>query len=107
MDDGEELLTTATRETNEEAGLEINKDYNLLSNEFIIESNYVINGEIPKKVVYWIAEIKNADCEIKLSDEHQSYGWYKLNEACDIVQFEEMKKVLLQADNYIMNRIKN
>lgn len=106
MDDGEDFLTAAIRETLEEAGLEANKDYALLSNECTIESNYVIDGKMPKKVIYWIAEIKNPDCKIKLSDEHIKFGWFKLNEACDIVQYEEMKNVLTKADAFIINRMK-
>ncbi|RNA34382.1 bis(5 -nucleosyl)-tetraphosphatase [asymmetrical] [Brachionus plicatilis] len=107
LDDGEDFLTAAIRETREEAGLEFNEDYALLSNECTVESNYVIDDKIPKRVVYWIAEMKNADREIKLSDEHIKYGWFRLNDACDIVQYEEMKKVLIKADAFIINRIKH
>lgn len=101
VDPGESELQTAKRETEEEAGLTENL-YDIQS-EFERTLNYKVNGK-PKRVVYWLAEMKNPECPILLSDEHQKYVWVPLEEAMEISQFVDLQKVLKDAQNFILNR---
>ncbi|CAF0919630.1 unnamed protein product [Brachionus calyciflorus] len=107
LDEGEDYLTAAVRETEEEAGLKEDLDYTFLSKTFSIECNYVIKGKEPKKVLYWIAKMLNPNTEIKLSHEHINYKWLKLSDACEITKYDEMKCVLNRADTFIINNMKN
>ncbi len=106
MDEGETDLQAAIRETKEETGLEQHRDYDLVSNDFKIESNYMINGkEIkPKRVVYWIAESNPTCSEIKLSEEHKNFKWFNIDDCLKVVEFEESKRVLRTAYEFIINR---
>ena len=44
---------------------------------------------------------------IILSDEHQDFKWLKLSDACDIVGYDEMKRVLNLAEDYILKNDKS
>lgn len=100
VDPGEEELTAAIRETEEEAGISIDKDFKLLSQTFKIETCYLIKGKFPKKVIYWIAEASET-ANIKLSHEHTGFKWLTLKETLDIVGFEATKEVFIKADDFI------
>ncbi|VDI32855.1 bis(5'-nucleosyl)-tetraphosphatase [asymmetrical]-like [Mytilus edulis] len=101
VDPGESELQTAIRETEEEAGLS-EQAYNILS-EFKYTLNYEVKGR-PKRVVYWLAEMKNQECPIILSDEHQTYVWSTLDRALEISQYSDMQKLLKEADNHIKSQ---
>ena len=89
MDAGENDMTAATRETQEEAGLFEKKDYELISQTYTIESKYSIGGKTPKRVLYWLARVNDPNVKVTLSDEHQDYKWLALSPACDIVKYDE------------------
>ncbi len=93
------------RETKEEAGLEEHQDYELVSKDFKIESNYIINGNKskPKRVIYWIAEAKPTCKDIQLSDEHKSFKWFNIDDCLRAVEFEESKRVMREAHEFIKN----
>jgi bis(5'-nucleosidyl)-tetraphosphatase len=55
----------------------------------------------PKQVLYWLAEVNDPNVPVVLSEEHQALKWLKLDDACEIVHYEEMKKVLKEAENAI------
>ncbi|XP_063435319.1 bis(5'-nucleosyl)-tetraphosphatase [asymmetrical]-like [Mytilus trossulus] len=101
VDPGESELQTAIRETEEEAGLS-EQAYNILS-EFNYTLNYEVKGR-PKRVVYWLAEMKNPECPIILSDEHQKYVWSTLDRALEFSQYSDMQKLLKEADNHIKSQ---
>lgn len=101
MDPGEDEMTTATRETEEEAGLKVNRDYSIIDESFKIETNYLINGNKPKRVVYWLGEVTRPDVAIALSAEHTDYKWLDLDKTLDIVGYEDTKKVFRQAHEFI------
>lgn len=91
-------METALRETREEAGLEAGQL--TIIEGFRRELNYVAR-EKPKTVVYWLAEVKDCDVEIRLSHEHQAYRWLGLDEACQLAQFEEMKAALQEGHKFL------
>ena len=78
-----------------------NKDYEIISRSYKIESNYLI-GDIVKRVTYWLAKVNDPNVAVKMSEEHQDFKWLNLNQACDIVRYEEMKRVLKVAQDFII-----
>lgn len=91
-------MEAALRETKEEAGLEAGQL--TIIEGFRKELNYVAWGK-PKTVIYWLAEVKDYDVEIHLSHEHQAYHWLGLAEACQLVQFEDMKTTLQEGHQFL------
>jgi len=91
VDQGEEEIQTAWRETVEESGL-TPTDLRLVDG-FVNELNYVAHGK-PKRVVYWLAELTNPETPIHLSEEHREFKWVKLEEAKDLVRYADLQKTL-------------
>lgn len=92
LDPGEDEMTAAIRETEEEAGLK-QADLRILeSSPLTIEYN-VKNKK--KTVKYWPAELKNPQTEVHLSDEHQDFKWLDIQDACKLAEFKEMQNTLL------------
>jgi len=104
VDPGEDDITTALRETEEEAG--INADLLTIHQDTRIELNYIVNNKYvqnkSKTVVYWPAEV-NYDQVITLSDEHQNYKWLSIEEACLLCGFKDMQNALLKVHSKISN----
>ncbi len=105
MDPGETDLEAAIRETKEESGLELHKDYEISFEDFRIESNYMVNGEKskPKRVVYWLAQAKSDCSQVRLSDEHKNFKWADLNDCLNLVQFDESRRIIREAFDRIMS----
>ncbi|KAM6183446.1 bis(5'-nucleosyl)-tetraphosphatase [asymmetrical] [Erethizon dorsatum] len=98
VDPGENDLETALRETREEAGIEAGQL--TIIEGFRKELNYVARGK-PKTVIYWLAEVKDYNVEIRLSHEHQAYRWLGLDEACQLAQFKEMKAAFQEVHQFL------
>ena len=82
VDQGESDFQTALRETNEEAGLE---EENLNIIRHVQKTlNYEVLGR-PKTVIYWLAELKNFNAPVRLSQEHQDFKWLPIEEACKLL----------------------
>lgn len=91
-------MQTALRETQEEAGIDAGQL--TIIEGFRKELNYVA-WEKPKTVIYWLAEVKDYDVEVRLSREHQAYRWLGLDEACQLAQFKDMKAVLQEGHQFL------
>ena len=100
LDNDETPFQAAERETKEEAGLD-RRDYDVLRG-FEVKITYPVSGR-PKDVYYYLARLRNFQQEVQLSDEHQSLKWLSLQDACRLVQFEQMQSVLRQAEQFIEN----
>ncbi|XP_061919169.1 bis(5'-nucleosyl)-tetraphosphatase [asymmetrical] [Entelurus aequoreus] len=98
VDPGEDDLTTALRETKEEAGLGA-EDLQVVEG-FLKELHYQVRGG-PKEVLYWLAELKNPGTEVTLSSEHQNYRWAPLEDACALAQHKEMQDTLRAAHRHL------
>lgn len=98
VDPGEDDLTTALRETREEAGL-TKGELNLIDG-FVQKLHYEVQGK-PKEVLYWLAQLKDPETTLTLSDEHQDYRWARLEEACTLAQFKDMQDTLKAAQRYL------
>lgn len=98
MDPGEDDLTTALRETKEEAGLGA-EDLRVIDG-FLQELHYEVRGR-PKEVLYWLAELRDPGTAVTLSDEHQDYRWARLEEACSLAQHRDMQDTLRAAHRHL------
>jgi hypothetical protein len=54
---------------------------------------------VHKEVVFLLAETKKDD--VKLSFEHQAYGWFSFQEALENVTYNNSRRILLQAQKYL------
>ncbi|XP_037663746.1 bis(5'-nucleosyl)-tetraphosphatase [asymmetrical]-like [Choloepus didactylus] len=98
VEPGENDLEAALRETWEETGIEAGQL--TIIEGFRRELNYVARKK-PKTVIYWLAKGKDYDVEIHLSPKHQAYRWLRLDEACQLAQFKEMKEVLQEGHQFL------
>ena len=98
VDPGESEFETALRETEEEAGLP-KEQLNILDS-FQSVLHYEAHGK-PKKVIYWLSELKDPSFPVTLSEEHTDFKWLPLEEACRLLQFKDMEKAVRDADNFI------
>ncbi|XP_075696268.1 bis(5'-nucleosyl)-tetraphosphatase [asymmetrical] [Rhinoderma darwinii] len=104
VDPGEDDMTTALRETEEEAGLK-STQFNIVDG-FRKELNYKVNDK-PKKVIYWLGELKDQNAEVKLSNEHQHYRWLRLQEACTYAGYQDLQDTLDEAYQFLQSQTKN
>ncbi|CAL8402741.1 unnamed protein product [Arctogadus glacialis] len=98
VDPGEDDLTTALRETQEEAGLEA-KHLRVVE-DFAKELRYEVRGK-PKEVLYWLAELRDPEASVTLSEEHQDYRWAPLEEACSLAQYKDLQDTLKAAQKHL------
>ena len=98
VDPGEDEITAAKRETEEEAGISP-RDYDIIEG-FKHTLFYKARGK-EKAVDYWLAKVKDYNCSVKLSDEHQDFKWLEIKKACDVADFDEMKNALLAANDFL------
>lgn len=98
---GESDEETAFRETEEEAGLKADSlDF---IKDFRVELEYKVKGA-PKKVIYWLAELRDRNCRVILSNEHQDYEWADLSRACELVRYHDTQSALISADKHIKKK---
>jgi 8-oxo-dGTP pyrophosphatase MutT (NUDIX family) len=58
--------------------------------------------ERSKVVTYWLGKIRDPEkTSVSLSDEHDDYKWLKLEDACELAGFEDMKKAFRQCQEHI------
>ncbi|XP_064823856.1 bis(5'-nucleosyl)-tetraphosphatase [asymmetrical] isoform X1 [Oncorhynchus masou masou] len=98
VDPGEDDLTTALRETQEEAGLR--EEHLQVVEGFLQELRYEVRGR-PKTVLYWLAELRDPKMAVTLSKEHQDYRWAKLEEACSLAQHKDLQDSLRAAQQHL------
>lgn len=98
VDQGEDDLTTALRETREEAGL-VAEQLQVIDG-FVRELHYEARGR-PKDVLYWLAELRDPGTAVTLSDEHQDYRWARLEEACTLAGYKDLQDTLRAAQRHL------
>ncbi|KAL9986381.1 hypothetical protein ACROYT_G000520, partial [Oculina patagonica] len=99
VDPGESDLQTALRETEEESGLK--QSYLNVMETIKKTLNYEVRGK-PKTVIYWLAEVKDYNVPIRLSDEHQDFKWLTVEGACELLH-DTTGDALREADQEIRN----
>ncbi|CAG5129393.1 unnamed protein product [Candidula unifasciata] len=103
VDPGESEFETALRETEEEAGFK--KEQLKIIKDFEKHLNYEVNGT-PKRVIYWLSELRNPNDPVKLSHEHKDFKWLQLDEACQVAKYPDMVQLLKEANAYILRKYK-
>ncbi|CAK6958280.1 bis(5'-nucleosyl)-tetraphosphatase [Scomber japonicus] [Scomber scombrus] len=98
VDPGEDDLTTALRETKEEAGLGV--EHFRVIDDFVHKLHYKVRGK-PKEVLYWLAELRDPGTAVTLSEEHQDYRWARLEDACTLAQYKDLQDTLRAAQRHL------
>jgi 8-oxo-dGTP pyrophosphatase MutT (NUDIX family) len=98
VETGESELQTVIREVGEETGL---TDISLIPGfRRVIEYSYRREGrKVHKQVVYLLA--RTEDCEVKISQEHQSFGWFPYAEALQRASYDNSRATLQEAEEFI------
>jgi 8-oxo-dGTP pyrophosphatase MutT (NUDIX family) len=98
VEDGETELQTVIREVGEETGL---KGITIVPGfRKVIEYLYRRDGKnIHKQVVYLLAEAD--DDKVKISFEHQGFGWFPYSEAVARASYGNTKMLLAAADRFL------
>jgi 8-oxo-dGTP diphosphatase len=100
----ERSLTAALREVKEETGL-AGRDLRIIKNFKAYERFYFRKGGqmVFKIVIFYLAETSVAD--VKISREHQGYGWFVNSEAKRILgKYKDSQMVLKQAYDFLAAR---
>ena len=113
VEEGETEIETAKREIAEETGIEelkIIPEFKKLE-KYFFKKNYGLEGEAKEKapwvfklVVFFLAETKTK--EIKISDEHMGFLWLPFGEAVKKTTFKNSKKLLEEANNFVLKLAK-
>lgn len=99
IEPGESERQTARREIKEETGLDVNF---LEGFREVIHWFYRREGEtVSKNLILFLAEATSAD--VKVSDEHVGYRWLPFEEAIDQLKFENPRRVLRKAQDFLFN----
>jgi 8-oxo-dGTP pyrophosphatase MutT (NUDIX family) len=102
IEQGEDEMTAAMRETKEETGLELK-----FINGFkkVVEYFYARPGgeRVHKFVTFFLAESKSK--EVKVSSEHQGYVWLSYEEAMRKASYRSTKLLLASAENFIRKNL--
>jgi 8-oxo-dGTP pyrophosphatase MutT (NUDIX family) len=98
VEKGEGELQTVTREVEEETGI---KNIKIVPGfRKVIEYFYRREGKnIHKQVVYMLA--KTDEEAVKISFEHQGYGWFRYNEALERASYDNSKLTLGEAEKFV------
>ena len=98
VEDHETEIETAKREMKEETGLEIKFIFGFKDEiEYFYKTK---DGKLSKKKVVFFIGIPKSK-EVKLSFEHDGYKWMKYEDALKTITFENEKRVLKRAHEFI------
>ncbi len=97
VEKGESELQTVMREVEEETGI---RDLRVVQGfRKVIEYFYRRDGKnIHKQVVYLLAATKDDD--VRISFEHQSFGWFPYHVALERASYENSKLTLAEAEKF-------
>ena len=107
IEPNEDLLETAVRELFEETGIsnsliEIHETF-----KEKIEYSYRYQSVlINKQVYYFLAKTHINPRNVRISYEHTGFEWYSHQDALKIVSFENARKLLILAENYLLTQKK-
>ena len=98
VEKGEGELQTVMREVEEETGI---KNIRIVPGfRKVIEYFYRREGKnIHKQVVYMLA--KTEEEAVKISYEHQAYGWFPYHEALERASYDNSKLTLGEAEKFV------
>lgn len=98
LDSGEDFLTAAVRETNEETGY-VPEDLNIHLTKYFEMNQITRNSKREKTVIFWLAELKNVEKQPQIShEEHSEYRWLTKEQALDICKMPEFAELVNEFD---------
>lgn len=103
IESGETEIETIKREVMEETGI---VDIKLIEG-FRQQISYKYRKKsklVNKTVIYYLAETKSIN--VVLSFEHVNFAWLNFNDAINKLSFDNSKKVLKNAKDFLTNKIK-
>lgn len=96
--DEESPMQAAIRETSEEAGISGDSIFMRLDTVSSVPVTCFKNSHLWGEEIYVIPEycfgVKADDIEIRLSEEHSEFGWFKISEAMTKVKYDGNKTAL-------------
>ena len=98
MEKGEQEMDTVVREIWEETGLKRISSVQGFRRK--IEYFYRRQGGLVHKMVVFLL-MKSEDDSVRLSDEHQDYGWFSIEDAMKKVTYSNSKKVIQDAETHL------
>ncbi len=101
IEPGESEEDTAIREVYEETGLNIN-----IIPGFVKKSEYTIQGKIEKSVSIFLAETDEVDYKLQ-EEEIEECGWFCYEEALRILNYENDKLILTEAESFLGSTAKS
>ena len=106
MEKNEDDFTAAVRETREETGLIENRDFEFASKNFTVQSIFM-NEIKHKRIIFWLAKVKDFNVTIVLSHEHSGFKWSSLTDAISEFRNEDMKRAFKEADCFLESKVNN
>ena len=103
VEKGEDDLTAALRELQEETGIDDAEPLTGFSHEMEYFFRHPKRGLIKKTVMYFIARAR--DVRVKVSDEHEGYAWLPLDQARERVTFANARQVLEAAATFLGEKV--
>lgn len=99
---GESGLETALRETREETGITKLNRVEGFERRFSYTADSP-SGSYLKHVTYWLATVPKP--EHTISAEHDDSAWCELEGALERLQFDQIKQVFREADEFLRNHV--
>jgi len=102
VEKGESEVQTVLREVEEETGL---MDLKIVPGfRKVIEYFYRRDGKnIHKQVTYLLGETK--EVRVRISFEHQGFGWFPYGEALDRASYDNSKVTLKEAEQFLLGSV--
>ena len=95
IEENEKEEETALRETKEEVGLDV-----IIDTGFRAVETYSPKEGVIKDVVYFVAYSKSTDTAMQV-EEVKDIKWVEMNEAIDLIEFQDMQEIIMMADAYL------
>lgn len=103
IEENENELESAIRELYEETNIKHIQIFKEFREEIFYK--YRMNGKlINKKLILFLA--RSLEKKFCISSEHPAGGWFTFKDALKLVRYENNRRVLVSANNFILERIK-
>ncbi|MGB0952977.1 MAG: bis(5'-nucleosyl)-tetraphosphatase [Planctomycetota bacterium] len=99
LEDGEDLLTGALREVEEETGIQLTSDG--FAPHFADTSIYQVEGRY-KRVVYFLHQAAVEESALQTSKEHRDAVWLEEAEAVARLEYSDLKRTLIRASEWLL-----
>ena len=110
VEPGERTVAAFLREVEEETGL-ARQDLRLregfrATDRYVFSDKYTPGAKgrtVVKIVILYLVETTKRD--VRISDEHEGFAWFKLEEAIRVSKYQNTKRILKTAYDYVTGRV--